>query len=182
MKIHEYQGKDCYEIRRRRAARLVARSPEELITRRKSWALKSSQSKRRFSGRARQRRRRQTRKSAEKRVRWQQILGMKLVTHQNRPEGREVRGLLIEEGLPIDKELSGLVLDRRPKAGFMASAAGGMTLKRSQPTRRRKFSKRRLTGRSAFVPSKPENSPRARLAAGVGQSSGEVNADALLGL
>ena len=33
-----------------------------------------------------------------------QILGMKLVTHQTGPEGREVRVLLIEEGLPIDKE------------------------------------------------------------------------------
>src|SRR5918912_1078718 len=33
-----------------------------------------------------------------------QMLGMKLVTHQTGPEGREVRVLLIEEGLPIDKE------------------------------------------------------------------------------
>src|SRR5215211_4963212 len=32
-----------------------------------------------------------------------QMLGMKLVTHQTGPEGREVRVLLIEEGLPIDK-------------------------------------------------------------------------------
>src|SRR4029078_972444 len=32
------------------------------------------------------------------------ILGMNLVTHQTGPEGREVRVLLIEEGLPIDKE------------------------------------------------------------------------------
>src|SRR5208283_2509860 len=33
------------------------------------------------------------------------ILGMKLVTHQTGPEGRIVRRLLIEETLPIEKEL-----------------------------------------------------------------------------
>src|SRR3989454_4108963 len=58
------------------------------------------------------------------------MLGMKLVTHQTGPEGREVRVLLIEEGLPIDKEFYlGIVLDRgagRPV--FMASAAGGMDI------------------------------------------------------
>src|SRR6058998_2268252 len=33
------------------------------------------------------------------------MLGMKLVTHQTGPEGRIVRRLLIEETLPIEKEL-----------------------------------------------------------------------------
>jgi len=33
------------------------------------------------------------------------ILGMKLVTHQTGPEGRIVHRLLIEETLPIEKEL-----------------------------------------------------------------------------
>ena len=32
------------------------------------------------------------------------ILGMKLVTHQTGPEGREVRRVLIEETLPIKKD------------------------------------------------------------------------------
>ena len=32
-----------------------------------------------------------------------QMLGMMLVTHQTGPEGREVKTLLIEEGLPIDR-------------------------------------------------------------------------------
>ncbi|MEO8028184.1 MAG: ATP-grasp domain-containing protein, partial [Bryobacteraceae bacterium] len=41
------------------------------------------------------------------------ILGMTLVTHQTGPDGRVVHRLLIEETLPIDKELYlGLVLDR----------------------------------------------------------------------
>src|SRR5438105_1643760 len=33
------------------------------------------------------------------------MLGMRLVTHQTGPEGRIVRRLLIEETLPIEKEL-----------------------------------------------------------------------------
>ena len=55
---------------------------------------------------------------------------MKLVTHQTGPEGREVRVLLIEEGLPIDKEFYlGIVLDRASgRPVFMASAAGGMDI------------------------------------------------------
>jgi succinyl-CoA synthetase beta subunit len=59
-----------------------------------------------------------------------QMLGMKLVTHQTGPEGREVRVLLIEEGLPIDKEFYlGIVLDRASgRQVFMASSAGGMDI------------------------------------------------------
>src|ERR1700704_3416887 len=58
------------------------------------------------------------------------MLGMKLVTHQTGPEGRIVRRLLIEETLPIDKELYlGILVDRAEgKPVFMASAAGGMDI------------------------------------------------------
>ena len=58
------------------------------------------------------------------------ILGMTLVTHQTGPEGRVVKRLLIEETLPIDRELYlGIVLDRvQAKPVFMASAAGGMEI------------------------------------------------------
>src|SRR3954469_17158129 len=58
------------------------------------------------------------------------ILGMNLVTHQTGPEGREVRTLLIEEGLPIDKEFYlSIVLDRATgRPVFMASSAGGMDI------------------------------------------------------
>jgi succinyl-CoA synthetase beta subunit len=58
------------------------------------------------------------------------MLGMKLVTHQTGPEGRIVRRLLIEETLPIDKELYlGILVDRvEGKPVFMASAAGGMEI------------------------------------------------------
>ena len=58
------------------------------------------------------------------------ILGMTLVTHQTGPEGRVVRRLLIEETLPIEKELYlGMVIDRvEARPVFMASAAGGMEI------------------------------------------------------
>jgi len=58
------------------------------------------------------------------------MLGMKLVTHQTGPEGRIVQRLLVEETLPIDRELYlGIVLDRvQGKPVFMASSAGGMEI------------------------------------------------------
>src|ERR1700694_3258287 len=59
-----------------------------------------------------------------------QILVMHLVTHQTGPEGRIVQRLLIEETLPIERELYlGIVLDRvQGKPVFMASSAGGMDI------------------------------------------------------
>jgi succinyl-CoA synthetase beta subunit len=58
------------------------------------------------------------------------MIGMTLVTHQTGPEGRVVQRLLIEETLPIERELYlGIVLDRaRGKNVFMASADGGMDI------------------------------------------------------
>ncbi|HUQ94409.1 MAG TPA: ADP-forming succinate--CoA ligase subunit beta [Bryobacteraceae bacterium] len=58
------------------------------------------------------------------------ILGMTLVTHQTGPEGRVVGRLLIEETLPIERELYlGLLLDRTiGRIVFMASASGGMDI------------------------------------------------------
>jgi succinyl-CoA synthetase beta subunit len=58
------------------------------------------------------------------------IIGMKLVTHQTGPEGREVRTVLIEEGLKIKQEFYlGIVLDRAlSRLVFMASSAGGMEI------------------------------------------------------
>ena len=58
------------------------------------------------------------------------MLGMTLVTHQTGPEGKVVQRLLIEETLPIEKELYlGILVDRAEgKPVFMASAAGGMDI------------------------------------------------------
>ncbi len=58
------------------------------------------------------------------------MLGMKLVTHQTGPDGKVVQRLLVEETLPIERELYlGIVIDRaEAKPVFMASAAGGMEI------------------------------------------------------
>src|SRR5579872_1168276 len=68
--------------------------------------------------------------AAEARAIAEKMLGMTLITHQTGPEGRIVQRLLIEETLPIDRELYlGIVLDRAiGKNVFMASADGGMEI------------------------------------------------------
>ncbi len=70
-------------------------------------------------------------KSAEEAVELAgKMLGVRLVTHQTGPEGRIVQRLLIEETLPIEKELYiGILVDRgEGKPVFMASVAGGMEI------------------------------------------------------
>ena len=59
-----------------------------------------------------------------------EMLGMTLVTHQTGPEGREVKTLLVEQGLDISKELYlSIVSDRETaKIVIMASEAGGMDI------------------------------------------------------
>lgn len=58
------------------------------------------------------------------------MLGTTLVTHQTGPEGREVKRVLIEEQLPIAREIYlGVTLDRAlAKPVFMASAEGGVEI------------------------------------------------------
>ena len=60
------------------------------------------------------------------------ILGKHLVTIQTGPEGQLVRRLLIEETLPIARELYlGIVVDRATGAPtFMASSAGGVEIEK----------------------------------------------------
>lgn len=62
----------------------------------------------------------------------QNILGMNLVTHQTGPEGKEVKKLLIEEGMDIARELYlGIVLDRSvSQLVIMASTEGGMEIEK----------------------------------------------------
>ncbi len=58
------------------------------------------------------------------------LLGTVLVTHQTGPEGRQVRRLLVEEGLAIQQELYlGLLVDRSSGYPvFIASGSGGMEI------------------------------------------------------
>ncbi len=61
-----------------------------------------------------------------------EIIGMNLVTHQTGPEGREVKKVLVEQGLNIDKELYLSVIPDRATAKIcvMASEAGGMDIEK----------------------------------------------------
>jgi len=62
----------------------------------------------------------------------QKMLGTTLVTHQTGPEGKEVRRLLIEEGMNIDKEFYlGITLDRATSSNvLMVSTEGGMEIEK----------------------------------------------------
>ena len=64
-----------------------------------------------------------------------QMIGMKLVTHQTGPEGREVKRVLVEEGLQIARELYlGLVIDRSTQRPvLMVSPDGGVEIEKVAP-------------------------------------------------
>ncbi len=59
-----------------------------------------------------------------------EILGKNLVTHQTGPAGRQVRKVLIEQGLNIDRELYlGMVLDRaQSRIAVICSSEGGVEI------------------------------------------------------
>ena len=62
----------------------------------------------------------------------EEILNMRLVTHQTGPEGQIVHRLYIEQGVRIDKEFYvGMVVDRRQqRVCLMASSEGGMDIEK----------------------------------------------------
>lgn len=134
MKIHEYQAKkilaqygvpiprgevttnpyEAYEIARRLGGTVVVKAQIHAGGRGKGGGVKLAH----------------TPEEAEDLTR--QMLGMTLITHQTGPEGRTVRRVLIEEGLPIKKEFYlGIVVDRASqKPVIMASPAGGMDIEK----------------------------------------------------
>jgi succinyl-CoA synthetase beta subunit len=133
MKIHEYQAKELlkkYGVAVPRG--LVARSPEEAYHAAKELGTEVVVVKAQIhaGGRGKGGGVKLARSADEAQEIAARILGMQLVTHQTGPEGREVRTLLVEEGLPIDKEFYlGIVLDRATgRPVFMASSAGGMDI------------------------------------------------------
>ena len=133
MKIHEYQGKELLRKFGVPVPRgLVARSPEEAYQAAKELGTDVVVVKAQIhaGGRGKGGGVKLAKSPDEAREIAQEMLGMNLVTHQTGPEGREVRVLLIEEGLPIDKEFYlGIVLDRASgRPVFMASEAGGMDI------------------------------------------------------
>ena len=133
MKIHEYQGKELLRKFGVPVPRgIVVRSADEAYQAAKELACEPVVVKAQIhaGGRGKGGGVKLAKTAEDAREIARQMLGMKLVTHQTGPEGREVRVLLIEEGLPIDKEFYlGIVLDRvSSRPVFMASAAGGMDI------------------------------------------------------
>jgi len=135
MKIHEYQGKDLlknYGVPVPRG--IVARTPEEAEQAAKDLGTDVVVVKAQIhaGGRGKGGGVKIAKSPEEAKEIASQILGMQLVTHQTGPEGREVKTLLIEEGLPIDREFYlGITLDRTTGRNvFMASSAGGMDIEK----------------------------------------------------
>ncbi|HYO64195.1 MAG TPA: ADP-forming succinate--CoA ligase subunit beta [Pyrinomonadaceae bacterium] len=133
MKIHEYQGKELLQKFGVAVPRgIVARTPEEAFEAARELGTEVVVVKAQIhaGGRGKGGGVKLARSPEEARDIASQMLGMNLVTHQTGPEGREVRVLLVEEGLPIDREFYlGIVLDRATgRPVFMASSAGGMDI------------------------------------------------------
>src|SRR5438445_13447287 len=133
MKIHEYQGKELLKKFRVPVPRgIVVHTADEAFKGAKELASTPVVVKAQIhaGGRGKGGGVRLAKSAEEARDIAQNMLGMKLVTHQTGPEGREVHVLLIEEGLPIDKEFYlGIVLDRASgRPVFMASASGGIDI------------------------------------------------------
>src|SRR5258705_6774085 len=100
------------------------------------------------------------------------IIGMKLVTHQAGPEGREVRTLLIEEALKIKQEFYlGIVLDRATsRLVFMASSAGGMDIEEVAANEPEKILKEAIDPAVGLLPFQAR-----KLAFGIGLPKEAVN-------
>ncbi len=135
MKIHEYQGKALlkdYGVPVPRG--IVARTPEEAeaAARELGTDIVVVKAQIHAGGRGKGGGVKLAKSPEEAKKVASEILGMQLVTHQTGPEGREVKTLLIEEGLPIDREFYlGLTLDRvTGRNVFMASSAGGMDIEK----------------------------------------------------
>src|SRR5574337_114407 len=64
------------------------------------------------------------------------LIGSRLVTHQTGPEGRVVKRILVEEQVPISRELyAGIVLDHRTaQPVIMASGTGGVEIEEMAAT------------------------------------------------
>jgi len=135
MKIHEYQGKEILRSFGVTVPRgIVARSREEAEKAAKELGTEICVVKAQIhaGGRGKGGGVKLAKSPAEASEIASKMLGMMLVTHQTGPEGREVKTLLIEEGLPIDKEFYlGVTLDRvSGRNVFMASSAGGMDIEK----------------------------------------------------
>ncbi len=109
------------------------------------------------------------------------MLGMTLVTHQTGPEGRVVQRLLIEETLPIERELYlGIALDRAiGESVFMASQEGGVEIEEvAAKTPELILKERQLPGR----PLQPFQARKLAFGMGVPATSANAAAAAMIAL
>lgn len=146
MKIHEYQGKELLQSYGVPVPRgIVARTPEEAenAARELGTEIVVVKAQIHAGGRGKGGGVKLAKSPEEARQIAEKMLGMMLVTHQTGPEGREVKTLLIEEGLPIDKEFYlAVTLDRQTGRNvFMASTAGGMDIEEVAATEPEKILK-----------------------------------------
>jgi succinyl-CoA synthetase beta subunit len=146
MKIHEYQGKELLKTYGVPVPRgIVARTPEEAEAAAVELGTDIVVVKAQIhaGGRGKGGGVKLAKSPAEAKEIASQILGMTLVTHQTGPEGRVVKTVFIEEGLPIDKEFYlGITLDRvTGRNVFMASSAGGMDIEEVAATEPEKILK-----------------------------------------
>jgi len=175
MKIHEYQGKELLKKFGVPVPRgIVAHTPEEAFNAAKELGTDVVVVKAQIhaGGRGKGGGVKLAKSPEEAREVAGQILGMNLVTHQTGPEGREVRVLLVEEGLPIDKEFYlGIVLDRASgRPVFMASSAGGMDIEEVAANTPEKILKETIDPAIGFRPYQAR-----RLAFGLGLPADLIN-------
>jgi succinyl-CoA synthetase beta subunit len=109
------------------------------------------------------------------------MLGMTLVTHQTGPEGRLVQRLLIEETLPIERELYlGIVLDRSiGESVFMGSKEGGVEIEEVAAKTPELILKERLI---PGVPLQPFQARKLAFGMGIAAASAGVAAAAMMAL
>jgi len=133
MKIHEYQGKELFRRFGMATPRgMACFSADEAVEAAKKlggslWVVKAQIH---AGGRGKGGGVKIAKSLDEVRERAQQMLGMRLVTHQTGPGGHQVRRLLIEEGVDIRKEYYiGMVVDRvTQRVCLMASSEGGVDI------------------------------------------------------
>jgi succinyl-CoA synthetase beta subunit len=135
MNIHEYQAKDI--LRKNNVevpAGKVAFSPEEAEenAREMGGNLFVVKAQIHAGGRGKAGGVKLAKSAAEVKEIATDMLGSKLVTHQTGPEGKEVKRVLVEEGIDIQNEYYlGIVLDRAvSKLVFMASTEGGVEIEK----------------------------------------------------
>ena len=102
-----------------------------------------------------------------------QLLGSRLTTYQNAPDGQPVNQLLIEETLPIARELYlSITVDRAAeRIGFVASAAGGMDIEEVARTEPDKILKEWVNPVTGFMDYQGRN-----LAFGLGLEGEQIGA------